>query len=86
MSVQCMPNGSISGRRDCEETIPDASDETMRKFGWGFVEAVPDFGSPCGVGAFYACPDHRSDCTEAQLAAARIRNAAAKAQQTEGGE
>jgi hypothetical protein len=48
----------------------------MKRFGWGFVYARDD-GSPTGEGAFYACPEHRSDCTEEERDIARERHALA---------
>lgn len=43
----------------CEARIPDSSDEAMRAAGWGFMYARDDF-SPTGMGAYFACPDHKS--------------------------
>ena len=74
--VQCWPEGHRT-RSPCEEFIPDTDHETMRRFGWGFVYA-PDDGAASGEGAFYACPEHRSDCTEEERESARQRNASAK--------
>jgi hypothetical protein len=62
-TVACWPSGSET-RGACDETIPDSEWETLDAYGWGFVEAVPDYGSPAGIGSFYACPWHRSDCTD----------------------
>lgn len=74
--VQCWPEGHAT-RNACDEEIPDTEYETMRRFGWGFVFAQDD-GSPTGEGAFYACPEHRSDCTEEEREAARQQNRLAK--------
>ncbi len=75
--VQCWPEGHAT-RYPCENEIPDTDNATMNRFGWGFVFARDD-GSPTGEGAFYACPEHRDDCTEEQREAARQRYANARA-------
>jgi hypothetical protein len=59
MSVQCWPEGHAT-RCPCEAEIPDTDFKTMARYGWGFVFARDD-GSPTGEGAFYACPEHRTD-------------------------
>lgn len=48
----------------------------MDRFGWGFVWA-PDAGSETGTGPFYACPEHRSDCSDEEREVARQRYASA---------
>lgn len=78
MGIPCWPEGHAT-RFACEEEIPDTDYATMRRFGWGFVFARDD-GSPSGEGPFYACPDHRSDCTEEEREEARRRNVEAKKQ------
>lgn len=75
--VQCWPDGHLTGHGGCEEILPDSEWETIEKFGWGWVEAR-DAGSESGLGMFYACPWHRSDCTPEERAAAISRNEAAK--------
>jgi hypothetical protein len=77
MTINCWPNGTNTRQPGCDATIPDSRYRTMRRFGWGFVQAV-DAGSPSGDGPFYACPDHRDDCTEEEREAARKRNALAR--------
>lgn len=77
MSVQCWPEGHGT-RNACENEIPDVDNATLSRFGWGFVFARDD-GSPTGEGAFYACPEHRSDLTEDGRDAARNLYAVAKA-------
>jgi len=50
----------------CDASIPDTDDATMDKHGWGFLLA-PDGGAPrnndgsAGLGAYFACPIHRTD-------------------------
>jgi hypothetical protein len=73
--VQCWPEGHAT-RSACEREIPDTDYETMRQFGWGFVHARDNY-QPSGIGAFYACPEHRDDCTEEGREIARTLNRAA---------
>jgi hypothetical protein len=75
IGVQCWPEGHAT-RCPCENEIPDTDNATMNRFGWGFVYARDD-GSTTGEGAFYACPEHRSDCTEEEREVARERYALA---------
>ena len=76
-TVQCWPSGTATRSYECDEEIPNVDDETMTRFGWGFCEAH-DAGAPSGLGFFYACPNHRTDCDEEERAYAWKRNAEAK--------
>lgn len=46
----------------CDAEVPDDSDETLAKHGWGWVMAPdPGLGEDRGgpiPGYFYACPEH----------------------------
>ena len=71
--IPCWPNGTDSQHgRDCEATLPNTDHKTLEQYGWGFV-CAPDTGSCSGQGMFYACPDHRDDCTEGARAEYRRR-------------
>lgn len=43
----------------CDAVLPDDSEATMKRLGWGFMYARDDF-SPSGMGPYFACPDHKS--------------------------
>lgn len=73
--VQCWPEGHAT-RYPCEAEIPDTDSKTMSRYGWGWVWARDD-GAASGEGPFYACPEHRSNCTEEEREIARQRNIAA---------
>lgn len=43
----------------CDAVLEDSSEHGMKAAGWGFMYARDDF-SPTGMGAYFACSDHKS--------------------------